>query len=82
MVHKLFRGVARNITFCPYEDILGIGHSKGFSSIVIPGSGEPNFDTFEANPYENKKQRQESEVKLLLEKVVFDFFLRASYNPI
>lgn len=37
--------------FVPYEDFLGIGLDGGYQSIVVPGSGEANFDSFEANPY-------------------------------
>jgi U3 small nucleolar RNA-associated protein 7 len=48
---------------------MGVGHELGFSSIVVPGSGEANFDAFENNPYASKKQRQESEVHNLMEKL-------------
>eukprot|EP00245_Coleochaete_scutata_P004173 TRINITY_DN16442_c0_g2_i1.p1 TRINITY_DN16442_c0_g2~~TRINITY_DN16442_c0_g2_i1.p1 ORF type:complete len:475 (-),score=98.97 TRINITY_DN16442_c0_g2_i1:103-1314(-) len=70
MTHRLFdSGAAEDMAFCPYEDVLGIGHSLGFSSILVPGSGEANYDSFVANPFETLKQRRETEVHQLLDKL-------------
>lgn len=63
------QGAVNDTKFVPYEDFLGIGHTGGFSNICIPGSGWANYDSYEANPYQTKRQRQEQEVQRLLEKL-------------
>jgi U3 small nucleolar RNA-associated protein 7 len=69
MAHHQEGSAITGMKFCPYDDILGTGHESGFSSLIVPGAGEANFDALEANPYATKKQKQEAEVKRLLEKL-------------
>ncbi|CAJ1976645.1 unnamed protein product [Sphenostylis stenocarpa] len=70
MTHSMVKGYQiGELVFRPYEDVLGIGHSMGWSSILIPGAGEPNFDSWVANPFETSKQRREKEIRSLLDKL-------------
>ena len=52
-----------SVRFCPFQDVLTIGHAAGVSGILVPGVGEPNFDSAEADPFENKKARREREAQ-------------------
>lgn len=72
LVHRAPGDAIRSVRFCPYEDFLGVGSKKGFSSLVVPGSGEPNFDSLEANPFDTRKQARERTVQRLLDKLPFD----------
>jgi len=72
MNHLIPGSQIQTVRYVPFEDFLGCGHSKGVTNLVIPGSGEANFDALEINPYESAKQRQESEVRSLLQKLPAD----------
>lgn len=60
------------VRFQPYQDVLSVGMSGAIGSMIVPGAAVANFDSYEANPYETTKQKQESQVKGLLEKLSAD----------
>ena len=66
--HMVQDGV-NSVRFCPFEDILLLGKGDGIGTMLVPGSGSGDFDSFINNPFETRNQRRETEVKSLLEKL-------------
>lgn len=64
-----YGNIAERVRFCPFEDVLGVGHSQGFTSLLVPGSGEANPDFYAANPHETERHRKERVVSTLLDKL-------------
>eukprot|EP01133_Synstelium_polycarpum_P007992 gene7992-9387_t len=77
-IHHRTSSRATAVRFCPFEDVLGIGTEKGYSSILVPGAGQPNYDSLEADPYSTLKMRREKEVHSLLDKIPSDMI---TLNP-
>ncbi|PXF47123.1 U3 small nucleolar RNA-associated protein 7 [Gracilariopsis chorda] len=58
-----------SLQFCPFEDVLAVCHETGVRNMIVPGAGEPTFDTRAPNPYETRKQRRQNEVRTLIDKL-------------
>ncbi|KAA0192393.1 hypothetical protein HAZT_HAZT009934 [Hyalella azteca] len=71
-LHHPLETKVHQVQFCPYEDVLGVTSRSGFSSLIVPGAGEANFDAYEANPFSNRTTRRETLVKNLLEKIPYE----------
>jgi U3 small nucleolar RNA-associated protein 7 len=67
--HELPGRTVATVRFRPYDDVLAIGHAGGLASIIVPGAGEPNYDSRAADPFQAKKARREAEVVALLDKL-------------
>ncbi|GAA5905446.1 Utp7p [Sporobolomyces salmoneus] len=72
LTHTFPSTPVHSLRFTPFEDLLGVGHSLGFTSLVVPGAGESNYDSLELDPFEGKRRRREREVHMLLDKLPMD----------
>lgn len=65
-------GNIETLAFCPHEDIMSIGHASGVTSYIVPGCGDPRYDSSEITPFMSKTQRKSKEVQRLLDKIPYD----------
>ncbi|KZV85319.1 WD40 repeat-like protein [Exidia glandulosa HHB12029] len=72
LTHPITTRPIASARFAPFTDSLLLGHAAGLSSILVPGSGEPQYDSREADPFEGRRARREREVRGLLDKVPAD----------
>ncbi|GAA5986497.1 hypothetical protein JCM11641_005219 [Rhodosporidiobolus odoratus] len=72
LTHSFPSTPVNSLRFTPFADTLTLGHSRGLTSLLVPGAGEPNFDSLESDPFESKRRRREREVNNLLDKIPMD----------
>ncbi|KAI5191700.1 U3 small nucleolar RNA-associated protein 7 [Nematocida minor] len=69
--HHIGREVAHSLAYRPYEDILTVGTGIGIENVIIPGAGLETYRRNE-NPTVSKKEKRNSEVRRILEKIPAD----------
>ncbi|EJD45594.1 WD40 repeat-like protein [Auricularia subglabra TFB-10046 SS5] len=69
LTHPITHRPLTSLRFCPFQDVLAVGHEAGLSTILVPGTGEPQYDSREADPFEGRRARAEREVRGLLDKI-------------
>ena len=67
--HDLPGRPVSSVRFRPFEDSCAVGHASGIATLIVPGAGEPNYDTSEADPFAGKRARADAEVRALLDKL-------------
>ncbi|PNH04286.1 putative U3 small nucleolar RNA-associated protein 7 [Tetrabaena socialis] len=82
--HKTKLGPCATMRHNPHNAVVCLGHARGCVTMWTPNlttpavkmlchqvrsSGEPNFDSLVANPFQSVKQRQQGEVVALLDKL-------------
>ncbi|OHT05765.1 WD repeat protein [Tritrichomonas foetus] len=77
-----FKATVKSLKFVTFDDFAIVGHDNGISSVIVPGSGEPNIDSNVANPFATTEWRQEQEVRGLLDKIPYDMITMDIDGPI
>ncbi|KAK8893320.1 hypothetical protein M9Y10_021737 [Tritrichomonas musculus] len=77
-----FKSPIKSLKFVTFDDFAIVGLDSGVSSVVVPGSGEPNIDSSVANPFSTAEWRQEQEVRGLLDKIPYDMITMDAEGPI
>ena len=77
-----FKSPIKTLKFVMFDDFAICGLENGISSVIVPGSGEPNIDSNVANPYATVEWRQEQEVRGLLDKIPYDMITMDTEGPI